>query len=117
MIVARLTPSRNAFAMAGARIHDYTHAHWKKDVDILVGGAGKALAYITLPKSTSAAQVAEMIDYIQGVAAKKKLKRAIPIHVLVETHGALHEPWEIARLESVQLLDFGLMDFLSRHHR
>ncbi len=116
MIVALLTSSRNAFAMAGARIHDYTHAHWKKDVDILVGGAGKALAYITLPKSTSAAQVAEMIDYIQGVAAKKKLKRAIPIHVLVETHGALHEAWEIARLESVQVLDFGLMDFVSGHH-
>jgi citrate lyase subunit beta / citryl-CoA lyase len=116
MIAALLTSSRNAFAMAGARIHDYTHAHWKKDVDILVGGAGKALAYITLPKSTSAAQVAEMIDYIQGVAAKKKLKRAIPIHVLVETHGALHEAWEIARLESVQVLDFGLMDFVSGHH-
>jgi citrate lyase subunit beta/citryl-CoA lyase len=116
MIAALLTSGRNAFAMAGARIHDYSHAHWKKDVDILVGGAGKALAYLTLPKSTSAAQVAEMIDYIQGVAAKKKLKRTIPIHVLVETHGALHEAWEIARLESVQVLDFGLMDFVSGHH-
>mgnify|MGYP000859405316 CR=1 FL=1 len=27
---------------AGARIHDYTHPHWKKDIDILVGGAGAA---------------------------------------------------------------------------
>src|SRR5258708_33035535 len=44
MIAALLTSSRNAFAMAGARIHDYTHSHWKKDVDILGGGAGKALA-------------------------------------------------------------------------
>jgi citrate lyase subunit beta/citryl-CoA lyase len=116
MIVELLTSSRNAFAMAGARIHDYTHAHWKKDVDILVGGAGNALAYLTLPKSTSAAQVAEMTGYIQGVAAKKKVKRAIPIHVLVETHGALREAWEIARLPSVQVLDFGLMDFVSGHH-
>lgn len=116
MIVELLTSGRNAFAMAGARIHDYTHPHWKKDVDILVGGAGKVLAYLTLPKSTAAAQVAEMIDYIQATAAKKKLKREIPVHVLVETHGALHDAWEIAQLRSVQVLDFGLMDFVSGHH-
>jgi citrate lyase subunit beta/citryl-CoA lyase len=116
MIVELLTSGRNAFAMAGARIHDYTHPHWKKDVDILVGGAGKVLAYLTVPKSTSAAQVAEMIDYIGAVAARKKLKREIPVHVLVETHGALHDAWEIAQLASVQVLDFGLMDFVSGHH-
>ena len=116
MIVEVLTSGRNAFAMAGARIHDYTHPHWKKDVDILVGGAGKVLAYLTLPKSTAASQVAEMIDYIQAPAAKKKLKREIPVHVLVETHGALHDAWEIAQLASVQVLDFGLMDFVSGHH-
>ena len=46
-------PDQRATRMAGVRIHDYTHPHWKKDVDILVGGAGKVLAYITLPKSTS----------------------------------------------------------------
>jgi len=36
--------------------------------------------------------------------------------VLVETHGALREAWQIAALESVQVLDFGLMDFVSGHH-
>ena len=116
MIVEVLTSGRNSFAMAGARIHDYTHAHWKKDIDILVGGAGKVLAYITLPKSTSSAQVAEMIAYIHEVCAKKKLKREIPVHVLVETHGALHDAWDIAQLASVQVLDFGLMDFVSGFH-
>ncbi|MGZ5083649.1 MAG: HpcH/HpaI aldolase/citrate lyase family protein [Usitatibacter sp.] len=116
MIVDVLASPRNTFAMAGARIHDYTHPHWRKDVDILVGGAGKALAYLTLPKSTSVAQVAEMIAYIRETAAKKKLKREIPVHVLVETHGALHDAWEIAWLETVQVLDFGLMDFVSGHH-
>jgi citrate lyase subunit beta/citryl-CoA lyase len=116
MIVAILSSERNAFAMAGARIHDYTHAHWKKDVDILVGGAGKVLAYLTLPKSTSTAQVAEMIDYIRDASKKAKLKREIPVHVLIETHGALHDAWEIAQLPSVQVLDFGLMDFVSGFH-
>ena len=116
MIVDVLTSARNPLAMAGVRIHDYTHAHWKKDVEILVGGAGKVLAYVTLPKSTAAAQVAEMIAYIRDVAARKKLKREVPVHVLVETHGALHDAWQIAQLDGVQVLDFGLMDFVSGHH-
>jgi len=116
MIVGLLTSSRNLESMAGARIHDYTHPHWKKDVDILVGGAGKVLSYVTIPKCTSAAQAAEMIGYVQDVAARKKVKRGIPVHVLVETHGALHDAWEIAALPHVQALDFGLMDFVSGHH-
>jgi citrate lyase subunit beta / citryl-CoA lyase len=116
MIVELLNSNRNAFAMAGARIHDYTHPHWKKDVDILAGGAGSVIAYLTFPKATSAAQVAEMIAYVREVEKKKKVKREIPIHVLVETHGALHDAWDIARLAGVQTLDFGLMDFVSGHH-
>lgn len=116
MIVEVLTSGRNPFGMAGVRIHDYSHPHWKKDVDILVGGAGKVLAYVTLPKSTSVEQVAEMVAYVQGVATKSKAKREIPVHVLVETHGALHDAWDIARLKGVQVLDFGLMDFVSGHH-
>jgi citrate lyase subunit beta/citryl-CoA lyase len=116
MIVDVLSSAKNTLGMAGVRIHDYTHAHWRKDVDILVAGAGKSLAYVTLPKSTSAAQVAEMIAYIRSVAAKKRIGREIPVHVLVETHGALNDAWDIAALEGVQVLDFGLMDFVSGHH-
>ena len=116
MIADLLNSDRNAHAMAGVRIHDYTHPHWRKDVDIVVGGAGKVLAYVTLPKCTSAAQAAEMAAYVQEVAGKRKSKRAIPIHVLIETHGGLHEAWDIAAIENVQVLDFGLMDFVSGHH-
>jgi citrate lyase subunit beta / citryl-CoA lyase len=116
MIVAQQYSTANKFRQAGTRIHDYTHPAWKQDIDILVGGAGEMLAYITLPKSTSAKQVAEMIQYTQKVAAKHGVKREIPIHVLVETHGALHEIYEIAALPWVQVLDFGLMDFVSAHH-
>lgn len=116
MVVDVLTSSRNAFGMVGARIHDYTHPHWKQDVDILVRGAGRVLAYLTLPKATSAAQVAEMIAYIRSVSKANGIERAIPIHVLIETHGGLHDAWAIAALEGVQTLDFGLMDFVSSHH-
>jgi citrate lyase subunit beta/citryl-CoA lyase len=102
--------------MSGVRIHDYTNAHWKLDVDIIVPGAGNKIAYITIPKPTRAAQVAEMIDYIQKTASKAGIKREIPIHVLVETHGALLEVEKIAALPWMQVLDFGLMDFISGHH-
>jgi citrate lyase subunit beta/citryl-CoA lyase len=116
MIVDVLTSPRNTFHMAGVRIHDYTHAHWKKDIDILVGGAGKVLSHVTVPKATAAAQVAEVIDYVQLVARQQNAGREIPVHVLVETHGALRDAWQIAGLPTVQVLDFGLMDFVSGHH-
>ena len=116
MIVRVLTSAGNKHRMAGARIHDYSHTMWKQDVDILVGGAGKVLAYITIPKCTSFAEAKEMIDYIQQVAANTGAGREIPTHVLVETHGALRDVHRIAALPSIQVLDFGLMDFVSGHH-
>ena len=36
--------------------------------------------------------------------------------MLIETHGALKDAWEIAALPGVESLDFGLMDFVSGHH-
>lgn len=116
MIVRVLNSDANKHRMAGARIHDYTHAFWKQDVDILVGGAGNLLAYITIPKSTRVTQAAEMIAYIQKVATSHGVTREIPIHVLIETHGALHDVYEIAALPWLQVLDFGLMDFVSAHN-
>ena len=44
------------------------------------------------------------------------LKRPIPVHVLIETLGALRDAWNIAALHGVESLDFGLMDFVSGHH-
>lgn len=121
MIVRVLNSELNKHRMAGARIHDYTHHAWKLDVDILVGGAGRLLSYITIPKCTSAAQAKEMIDYIKKMVDFNGIKingkpREIPIHVLIETHGALREVHAIAALPWVQVLDFGLMDFVSAHH-
>jgi citrate lyase subunit beta/citryl-CoA lyase len=102
--------------MAGARIHDYTHPAWKLDIDILVGGAGKLLSYLTIPKCTDIAQAKEMIAYIQKMATFHGITREIPVHILIETHGALRQVHEIAALPWLQVLDFGLMDFVSAHH-
>ncbi len=116
MVVRMQNSGLNKFNGAGVRIHDYTHEHWKDDVDIIVPGAGERVAYITVPKSTKASRLAEMIDYVRNATAKAGIKREIPIHALIETHGALHEIWQIAELPNIQVLDFGLMDFVSAHH-
>jgi citrate lyase subunit beta/citryl-CoA lyase len=116
MVVRVLTSPANKQRMAGVRIHDYTHPAWKQDIDVVVAGAGAVLAYVTIPKATSASQVAEMIIHVEQVAARHGIRRQIPIHALVETHGALQDAAEIARLPGMQVLDFGLMDFVSGHH-
>ncbi len=116
MIVRVLNSEANKHKMAGARIHDYTHPAWKLDIDILVAGAGKVLTYITIPKCTSIDQAREMIEYVQAVAKENHINRVIPIHILIETHGALKQVHEIAALPWLQVLDFGLMDFVSAHH-
>jgi citrate lyase subunit beta / citryl-CoA lyase len=116
MVVDLARSAANVHKMAGIRIHDYRHAHWKQDIDIVVPGCGDVVAYLTIPKPTAAAQVAEMIGYVQRVARDHGIQREIPIHTLVETHGALREVHQIAALPWMQVLDFGLMDFVSGHH-
>lgn len=116
-MVARVIGSEaNIHKMMGVRIHDFSHPHWKADVDILVPKIGDSVTYITLPKSTQAYQIEVMVGYIKKIAEVNNITRAIPIHVLVETHGALRDIWEIAKIEWIQVLDFGMMDFVSGHY-
>ena len=116
MVVRMQNSAGNQHNMSGVRIHDYTNEHWKQDIDIVVPGAGERVAYITIPKTVKANQLAEMIDYVRNTTARAGIKREIPIHALMETHGALREIWQIAELPNIQVLDFGLMDFVSAHH-
>ena len=116
MIVRVLTSEANMHKMAGARIHDYTHPAWKQDIDILIAGAGNVLSYITIPKCTDISQAQEMIAYLQKMATFNGIERVIPVHILIETHGALRQVHEIAKLPWLQVLDFGLMDFVSAHN-
>ena len=116
-MVARVISSKaNIHNMMGVRIHDFSHPHWEADVDILVPKIGDRVAYITLPKSTQAYQIEAMVGYIKKVAAANNISREIPIHVLIETHGALKDIWKIAEVDWIQVLDFGMMDFVSGHY-
>jgi len=116
MVARMIAGDDNQYKMMGVRIHDYTHPHWRADLDILLPDILERVAYITLPKSTAVAQVEEMIDYIKNKVKALGSKREIPIHVLIETHGALRDVWQIAALDWVQVLDFGMMDFVSGHY-
>jgi citrate lyase subunit beta/citryl-CoA lyase len=106
----------NRHGRVAVRIHDATHPHWQRDIDIVVSIAGSRLPFLTLPKPGGVADVRAQIAYLRKVEARTGLGREIPVHVLIETLGALHEVWEIAATPGVESIDFGLMDFVSGHH-
>ncbi|MCL2074869.1 MAG: aldolase/citrate lyase family protein [Betaproteobacteria bacterium] len=110
-----INSAENRFGRVGIRIHDITHPHWRADLQITLEIAGEKLAFVTLPKAQSAADIKQQIDFLRQVQASLGLQRAIPVHALIETCGALREVWQIAALEGVESLDFGLMDFVSDH--
>lgn len=116
MAAAIIMSEDNRHGRVAARIHDITHAHWQADLDILVSLAGTRLPFITLPKPRGIDDVRTQIAALRRAEEAAGLKRPIPVHVLIETLGALHEVWQIAALPGVESLDFGLMDFVSGHH-
>jgi citrate lyase subunit beta/citryl-CoA lyase len=116
MIAGLLLGTDNRHGRLGARIHDVTHAHWRDDLKIIVGRAGEQVAYIVLPKVANAGDAMVQIAELDEVRGRHSIKREIPVHVLIETPGALHEAWQIAALPHVESIDFGLMDFVSAHH-
>jgi citrate lyase subunit beta/citryl-CoA lyase len=116
MASALIMSDDNRFGRVAARIHDFTHAHWRQDIDILVSLAGSRLPFITLPKPRGVDDVRAQIAALRTAETAAGLQRQIPVHVLIETLGALHEVWEIAATSGVESLDFGLMDFVSAHH-
>ncbi|RZT89609.1 citrate lyase subunit beta/citryl-CoA lyase [Azospira oryzae] len=116
MAAGLISGSDNRFGRVGARIHDITHPHWRQDLEILVYHAGQRLAFLTIPKVRSVDDARTQIDALRSIEAQCRISRPIPVHVLIETHGALRDAWEIAALPGVESLDFGLMDFVSGHH-
>ncbi|MBK9520979.1 MAG: CoA ester lyase [Rhodocyclaceae bacterium] len=115
MVAHIINDGANQFARIGARIHDVTHPHWRNEIDIIIREAGARVAYLVLPKANSAADAITQISAVNAACEQHRIARKIPIHVLIETHGALHEVWKIAGLAQVESIDFGLMDFVSEH--
>ncbi|UGQ44916.1 HpcH/HpaI aldolase/citrate lyase family protein [Massilia endophytica] len=115
LVAQLLLDEANQHGRIGARVHDLHSPHFERDVEIIVGAAAHKLAYIVLPKPENAQEVMRAIDIVNKHAAKAG-RADLPLHVLIETHGALREAFEIAALPQVECLSFGIMDFVSAHH-
>lgn len=115
-MAALIAGSDNAFGRVGARIHDLGHPLWRGELDILLGEAGAKIAFLTLPKANSAGEVERFLHALREEALRAGVRRTIPISVMVETPGAVHDAWAIAALPGVASLDFGTLDFVSAHH-
>lgn len=115
MVAALVCSPLNLHGRVGARVHPLDHPSFADDVDTLVSRAGDRLAYLMLPKVRSLADVRQAIAYISQVAQAHGKGRELPVHVLIETHGALSAVQSIAAEPRVESLSFGLMDFVSAH--
>ncbi len=115
LLLAMLASENNRFGRVGARVHPLGHAAFEADVAGLIGGAGDKLAYLMLPKPRSLAEVQQACDFIDASLKQHGITRSLPIHALIETHGALRDVQAIAAHPRIESLSFGLMDFISAH--
>ena len=115
MVAALVNDEGNRFNRIGVRVHDAASPFFASDVASIVGACAKRLAYIVLPKPDSVADVEQAVAVI-GQHAKAAGRTHLPVHVLIETHGALRDVFAIAALPQVECLSFGIMDFVSSHY-
>ncbi|MEW6369599.1 MAG: aldolase/citrate lyase family protein [Pseudomonadota bacterium] len=115
LVADLLNSEDNRHNRIGVRLHDIDSPFFESDVATIVGAAAAKLAYVVLPKPNGLADVRRALETINRVAVPAG-RAALPVHVLIETHGALHEAYEIAALPQVECLSFGIMDFVSAHY-
>ncbi len=109
LIAALLAGGDNRFGRAGARLLPVQHPKFEEVANIVLASA-RAPAYLMLPKPRHIADVqraAHAIDRLGGAS--------VPLHALIETHGALADVRAIAAHPRIESLSFGLMDFVSAH--
>jgi len=116
LVASFLGSEEDRFGRVGVRIHDFQNRAWRDDVRIILRAARKAPAYITLPKIRSVFDATEMVAFVEATRCEFRIEHAIPCQLLIETHGALAEVFELAALPGVEALSFGLMDFVSAHN-
>lgn len=115
LIADLLNSAENRFNRIGARVHDISNAHFRNDLKIICGLAAQRLAYVVIPKVGNVQDVENAIALVNRYASESG-RRELPVHVLIETHGALADVHKIAALPQVECLSFGIMDFVSAHY-
>jgi citrate lyase subunit beta / citryl-CoA lyase len=104
----------NRFGRVGVRLLPLQHARF---FDVLTAVVkGKAPAYLMLPKPRHLADVQQAVQAIDAaLLAAGHPAGGVPVHALIETHGALRDVAQIAQHSRIESLSFGLMDFVSAH--
>lgn len=109
MIVAVLGGALNLHGRVGVRLLPVEHPMFGDVLRTVLGG-DRAPAYLMLPKPETLADVQRAADAIDAEGGAE-----VPLHALIETHGALREVFAIAAHPRIESLSFGLMDFVSAH--
>ena len=113
LVAALLQEPGNQFQRIGVRVHDVNSVFFTQDIDIICSAAASTMAYLVIPKVNSVQEVLRAIDLVNQHPTNSG---PLPIHVLIETHGALRDVFAIAALAQVECLSFGIMDFVSAHY-
>ena len=113
-VAALIAGPSNQFGRIGARVHDVHSVFFEQDIKTICGHAGPRLAYIAIPKVDNVDDVLHAINAVRQHTPTDQ--PAVPVHVLIETHGALIDVFRIAALPEVECLSFGVMDFVSAHY-
>jgi citrate lyase subunit beta/citryl-CoA lyase len=109
LIAHLLDSADNRHGRVGVRLLPWRHPAFG-DVLAAVLKARRRPAYLMLPKPEGLADVAQAAAAVDAAGAAD-----VPLHALVETHGALREVFAIAAHPRIESLSFGLMDFVSAH--
>ena len=115
LIAELINSADNRHGRVGARVLPVGHGRFEEVIDWLVRHAGARLAYLMIPKSRGLAELQRAAAAIEEAERRHGLARKIPLHALVETHGALREVQALAAHPRIESLSFGLMDFVSAH--
>src|SRR5574343_2041663 len=115
-LIAELVDSPlNRHGRVGARVVPVDHPAFQPMLDALLPRAGARLAYLMIPKPRHARDLDDAARAVDATLAAAGIDRPLPLHALVETHGALQEVESMARHPRLESLSFGLMDFVSAH--
>ncbi|WP_371134194.1 CoA ester lyase [Polaromonas sp.] len=109
-LVASLVAQAGEGARVAVRVHALDHPAFEADIGAIAGTVGHRLSHLMVPKVESAVDVDRVVAALAAVCCEQ-----LPIHVLLESPGAVHRAFEIAAHPRVQSLSFGLMDFVSSH--
>jgi citrate lyase subunit beta/citryl-CoA lyase len=107
-----LESADNRHGRVGVRLLPLQHRQFEALAQTVLRAA-KRPAYLMLPKVRSLADIDRALRLLDALDPQPATP--VPLHALVETHGALREVFAIAAHPRVESLSFGLMDFVSAH--